>query len=119
VWAQGWDPQFVYPQPVEDKAGSVFRVRHGGQGSTWVTTIYEPDKGRIQYAYFVADAMVTLIDIHLTAAGPGECAVKVVYERTALSSEYNSHVQHLGESDAKSGPHWQEAIESYLTKAKT
>jgi hypothetical protein len=117
VWAEGWDPQFVYPQPVEDKAGSVFRVRHGGQGSTWVTTIFEPDKGRIQYVYFVADAMVTLIDIHVVTPTPGECAVKVVYERTALSPEYNSHVQHMGESDAKSGPHWQDAIESYL-KAK-
>jgi len=113
-WAEGWDPQFVYPQPAEDKAGEVFTVNHGAHSSTWVNTALDFEKGHIQYVYVIPDAMAVLIDIRLTSTGKSETHASVTYERTALSPDLNDHVRKQGESDAKSGPHWQQAIEGYL-----
>lgn len=118
AWAAGWDPQFVYPQPVEDKPGEVFTINHGGHTSTWVNTALDFEQGHIQYVYVIPDAMAVLIDIRLAASGPLATHVAITYERTALSPDVNDHVRKQGEADAKSGPHWQKAIEDYL-KSKT
>lgn len=113
-WAEGWDPQFVYPQPPGDQAGEVFTVSHGAHTSTWVNTALDFERGHIQYVYVVPEAMAVLIDIRLTATGTSETHVAVTYERTALSPDLNDHVRKQGESDSRSGPHWQKAIEGYL-----
>jgi hypothetical protein len=116
-WADGWDPQFVYPDPPQDKTGAVFTVNHGGHTSTWITNIFDPAKGHVQYAYFIPGAMVTMIDIRVAPSASNTAThVQVTYERTALAAEANDHVRQLGESDRQSGRHWQTAIENYLTK---
>jgi hypothetical protein len=114
AWAEGWDPQFVYPQPGADRPGAVFTVRHGGQGSTWITTAFEPENGHVQYVYLIPGIMVTVIDIRVSAQGDFASLVQVVYERTALDPGYNDHVEHLGEQDSESGAHWKLAIDHYL-----
>jgi hypothetical protein len=118
VWAAGWDPQFIYPQPPADEAGAVFIVQHGDQRSTWITTIFEPAQGHIQHVHFIPEAMATLIDIRLSQPDPSTTHVSVTYERTALSAAFNEHVRHQGESDAASGPHWKQAIETFLARAR-
>ena len=40
--------------------------------------------------------------------------MEVTYVRTALDVSANEEVQALGQSDRLEGPHWQEAIETYL-----
>jgi hypothetical protein len=115
TWAEGWDPQFVYPEPPEDTAGAVFTVKHGDHTSTWITTIFDPANGHIQYAYFISGAMVTLIDIHV-APTASDTHVHVTYERTALVPEANDHVRQLGDSDRQSAGHWKAAIDGYLKK---
>jgi hypothetical protein len=118
VWAEGWEPQFVYPQPAADQQGSVFQVFHGSHKSTWITTIFDPEKGHIQYAYFVPEAMAVLIDIHLSVAPRSGTHVQVRYDRTALSTELNEHIRRQGEKDANSADEWRTAIEDYFKKAK-
>jgi len=118
VWAEGWEPQFVYPQPAADQQGSVFQVSHGAHKSTWITTIFDPEKGHIQYAYFVPEAMAVLIDIHLSVAPRSGTHVQVRYDRTALSPELNEHIRHQGEQDAKSEEEWRKSIEGYFERRK-
>jgi hypothetical protein len=118
VWAEGWNPQFIYPQPAGDKQGSVFQVSHVGHKSTWINTIFEPAQGHIQYAYFVPDAMAVLIDIHLSPAQNSGTHVQVRYERTALSPELNDHIRQQGEKDAKSAEEWRTSIERYFERSK-
>ena len=68
-WAADWNPQFIYPCPAHDQHGMVFRVEHGSHSSIWVNTAFDLAAGHIQYSYVLNDAMVTLIDIHLTREG--------------------------------------------------
>jgi hypothetical protein len=117
-WAEGWDPQFVYPQPAEDRQGSVFHVKKGSHDSTWITTIFEPEKGHIQHVYFIPEVTAVLIDIHFSPAPNSGTHVHVRYERTALSAEMNNHIREQGNKDAKSAEEWRMAIESYFRKQR-
>ena len=116
-WAAGFDPQFDHPSPERDQQGMVFTTEHDGRELVWANTIFDPATGRVQYVYFVADTMVTLIDIHLAKASAAETRVDVVYERTALKPEANEQVEHLAKTDANSGPEWADAINEYVTRS--
>lgn len=117
-WAPGWDPQFVYPAAAKDQQGSVFRVAHGHYTSVWTTTAFDLAAGHVQYVYVINDAMVTLIDIHLSRQDTKHTAVSVVYERTALAPEANDHVAILAKQDEGFGKEWELQINGYLEKAR-
>ena len=118
-WSPDWNPLFLYPQPAHDQAGMVFKVMHGQHEATWVNTAFDLAAGHIQYTYILADAMATLIDIHLTRKGAQKTEVAVVYERTALIPEANEHVQHFARGDQKAEKEWEEAINGYLANKAT
>ena len=118
LWAPDWNPQFIYPLPANDQQGMVFAVRHGHLRSVWVNTQFDLKNGRVQYAYVIPDALVTLITLKLTPEG-NQTQVEVEYDRTALRAETEPHVQHLAEQDRTSGPEWEAQINSYLAKYKS
>ena len=111
---ESWNPRFLYPQPASDVQGAVFHVKHGAHDSTWVATAQDFRGGHVQYVNLIDGAIVTLIDIRISAPAPAETAVTVVYERTALRPELNDHVNELAANDKISGPHWASAISDYL-----
>jgi hypothetical protein len=63
--------------------------------------------------------LVTVIDVRFSPIDAGTTGVEVVYTRTALDPDANSHVQSLGEHDRTSGPEWQGLIDGYLNGKKT
>ncbi len=86
-WAgETWNPQFLFPMPPRDVAGSVFTVAHSHSRATWVNTAFDGD--HIQYVYVIPGVQAVVIDIRLTAAG-GTTRAHVVYRRTALNSNFN------------------------------
>ncbi|HYL92963.1 MAG TPA: hypothetical protein VEW69_07375 [Alphaproteobacteria bacterium] len=118
LWGgEDWNPQFVYPQPEEDKEGAVFIVSLGGHTIPWVMTIYDPERGRIQYTFTLRD-VVTVIDINAAAADAANTKVKVTYSWTALKPEENERVQKSAEAHKGLGPHWEAEINGALEKAK-
>lgn len=119
TWSEGWDPEFIYPNPARDQQGMVFKVAHGQFSSVWVNTAFDLAAGHIQYAYVLNDAMVTTIDIHLTRECEKKTGVAVVYERTALMAEANGHVQHFAKGDEGAGKEWGDAINAYFAKLHT
>jgi hypothetical protein len=68
----------------------------------------------MQYVSVVPGIRVSTVDVRLSAVDASTTRVEVTYVRTALDSSANEEVQALGESDRQEGPHWQEAIETYL-----
>jgi hypothetical protein len=114
-WAGAeWDPRFLYPQPAKDIQGAVFTVQQGDRKSVWIATRFDVDRGRMQYVSVVPGIRVSTVDVRLSAVDASTTRVEVTYVRTALDSSANEEVQALGESDRQEGPHWQEAIETYL-----
>jgi hypothetical protein len=117
VWAVGFDPQFIHPNPPRDEAGMVFTTVQEGLSRVWVNTAFDAATGHVEYVYWIAGVMTALIDIHVTNSGGPETSVHVVYERTALRPESNRQVLQMGHSDANMGPHWAEMINGYLATA--
>ena len=114
-WAgKHWDPQLVYPQPARDVEGAVFTVRHGEHTSVWVTTIFDPRAGRMQYVSVIPEMLVSLIDVRLKEVGVTRTAVEVTYARTALAIAANDDVQAMGAGDRDSGSDWQQSVEACL-----
>jgi hypothetical protein len=113
-----WDPQFLYPQPAQDKAGAVFTVAHGQHQSVWVNTVFDLENGNVQYVSIIDGIMVTKIDIHLAAVDANTARVNVAYERTALNADANVHVRQFGKSDQENGKEWDDAINGYLAHKK-
>jgi hypothetical protein len=111
-----WNPQFLYPFPGKDIPGAVFKISHGSHDSVWVNTRFDVAAGRIQYAVFIPDAMVTTVSLEVTATSPSETRVTVTYERTALTPEANQRVETLGKRDAIMGPEWERSINKLLSK---
>jgi len=109
-----WNPHFLYPQPGKDVAGAVFTLPHGQISSVWVNTRYDSAAGRMQYVYIIADAMVCVIDVAVTAVDPMHTLVDVTYTRTALAPEHNEGIVHLSQQDAQSGPEWRQHVEHAL-----
>jgi hypothetical protein len=96
----------------------VVKVAPGQFTSVWVNTALDLAAGHIQYAYVLNDAMAVLIDIHLTRESAQKTGVTVVYERTALLSEANEHVQHFTKGDAGAGKEWGDAINNYFAELR-
>ncbi len=109
-----WNPEFIYPQPGRDIAGAVFTVQHGHSSSVWVNTNYDPVGGRMQYVYVMANAMICVIDVHVTPTDAMHTAVEVTYTRTALTPEHNGAIAHHAQKDEQSGPEWQHYVEHAL-----
>jgi hypothetical protein len=118
-WAEGWNPQFLYPQPPEDIQGSVFQVAKSEGESTWITTIFDVERGHVQHVYFIPNVMAVLINIHLSPVNGSGTDVEVRYERTALSAKMNDHIRDSGEQDAASADEWRAAIEKYFQRNVT
>jgi hypothetical protein len=119
AWAgKHWDPAFIHPLPAKDVEGAVFTIRHGPYNAVWVNTLFDVTGRHYQYVYFLADLMVTVIDVRFNPVGEASTAVHVSYTRTAITSEGNEHVKALSEGDKAAGPDWQKAIEEFLHKTQ-
>jgi hypothetical protein len=110
-----WDPQFMYPTPAKDVEGAVFRVHHGHHSATWVNTAFDAQAGHAAYVYVIEGKLATRIDVQLSPVDAETTNVRVVYERTALSTSVNPDVAEMAQTDAKMGPEWEKEIEKYLT----
>lgn len=116
AWSgEGWDPEYVYPAgPTRDAVGAVFTIRHGPTRSVWTVTRRDDVARKYEYAYFVPDLMVTVIRVSFQPASADTTNVHVIYERTALSPEGESHVVAMTNGDKKARAEWQSAIDKYL-----
>lgn len=120
AWAgDDWNPVFVHPLTAHDEEGAVFTLRHAHGKAVWVNTAFDVPGKHFQYVYFIADKLVTTIDVQFSPMNAQNTRVHVTYARTALAADANKDVQAMAEGDKKAGPEWQTAIEKYLAGLKT
>ena len=118
AWAgKNWDPEFIYPLPAHDEQGAVFTVCHGPFRAVWVNTVFDVEARHIQYAYFLPEIMVTVIDVRFQPEAAATW-VHVVYTRTALTAAGNQHVAAMSEADKSAGREWEQSIAAYLASRK-
>jgi hypothetical protein len=68
----------------------------------------------MQYVSFIAERLVSVVDVCLNSVDSSSTRVDVAYARTALDPAANDEVEALGRRDRESGPEWQRLIEKCL-----
>lgn len=115
VWAEDWNPQFVWPKEPEDREGMVFRVDHDGRMAVWVNTRFDRGSNRVQYVYVLPDTVATVITLRLTPR-PTATHVAVRYERTSLATDADAAVLRMAERDKTAGAEWAAQINGYFAR---
>ena len=115
LWAQDWEPVFIWPSEPDDRSGMVFTVAHGERQATWVNTDFDPIAGHIRYVYVLPEVMTTVITLRLREHHAAT-DVQVRYERTSLNEAADERVRELARQDAVAGPEWASQIANYLTR---
>jgi hypothetical protein len=97
-----------------ERQGAVFTIGRGAQHAVWVVAQHDLEARHFQYVYFIADVMVTTIDVRFQSLDSKTTRVTVTYARTATTPEGDAHVKATSEGDRTAGKDWQEAIDKYL-----
>jgi hypothetical protein len=71
-----WSPEFVYPDPAADVQRAVFTIKHEAHQAVWVNTAFDLEGRHIQYSYFIAEVMVTTIDLNFFPLDSGRTKVR-------------------------------------------
>jgi len=108
--------EFLHTQTPKDEAGSVFTMHEGPQKSVWVNTLLDVKGGRMQYAMFMPDAMVTIVDVRMIADGKDATRVELTHTVTALNADARAALKSMGLHDSQEHiAAAQKAIEGCLT----
>ena len=120
-WAEGWEPEPLYPGDVRAKEGAVFRTRHGGGEAVWVVNRYDAQGRVVEYTTFRHEERVTRIRVSVEAdpERDGWSVAQVTYALTALSDRGAHHLAqfsegHYGEMMAE----WEQAINGALASSE-
>jgi len=115
-WAEGWEPEVIYPLDAIAAEGMVFQVSPPGEPATvWILTRLDPARHEIVYYMVTPGVRVGKIQVRCGDNGDGSSTVNVSYTFTALSEAGNRYVEDFGEEKyAARMRHWEHAINYYL-----
>jgi hypothetical protein len=114
-WAPNWKPNMLFPPSgAPAGAGSVFTVGD----DVWAMTVYDPSAHAIHYVVVTPGHSVGEIDIRVVAAGPDKSQATVVFRHTALSAQGDEEIRAFVQHFPNQAPHWENAINRYLSAAK-
>ena len=63
----------------------VFIIRRGPADEVWVNTLFDVGGHHLHYVYFMADLLVTTVDVRFKPIDASSTQVNVVFTRTALT----------------------------------
>ena len=114
AWAEGWDPEVLFPADGQIREGLVFRTPDHG-GTVWVLMKYDQASFTIAYSATAAGALVREIEVHCRPAAGNRTEVLVTDTYVGLSEHGNMFVGQLDEASySKKMAHWQEVINRAL-----
>jgi hypothetical protein len=116
AWAQGWNPQPIYPVDIKPEVGTVFQTE-GSKGipSTWIMTRYEHDQ-TVEYSVFTPGHDTTQIVVTCHSLSPNKTEVHVTYCITGLSVKGNEFGQSHKYHFAEIMEHWRIHVSGALGK---
>ncbi len=116
-WAEGWEPEAVYPAVVAAQEGAVFLTRHGGD-AVWVVNRYDESARVVAYTNFRHENRVTRVLVAVEGSRhEGRSSAHVTYAITALSEKGAQYIAHLTEEHYQSMMvEWETSINDLLSR---
>ncbi|MCX6101068.1 MAG: hypothetical protein NTV92_06570 [Candidatus Bipolaricaulota bacterium] len=117
-WAEGWNPEVVWPatESIQERMVFIVRSPHGhGHDSTWLISRYAADGGLLEYTVFSPDSVHWIL-IRCRAVEDGratEAEITYTYVGTSEDARFQNEraletIYHRNLKD------WEEAINHYL-----
>jgi len=121
-WAEGWNPEILYPENGSIEERMIFQTASPGHGEinyTWVISKYQPDNGFIEYTVFTHER-VWWITIQCREGNNNKTTMaEITYTYSGLSGTGNGinrlMLQNMYARDLKD---WEDAINHYLASEK-
>ncbi len=120
-WADGWNPEIIYPSMEIMEEGAAFKTKGDEPGENeflWVVIKYDPRNYLIQYLVSTKNRFWT-IQICCEKLAENSTGSTITYTYTGLNkrgNEINSHA--LEKMFHNNLTDWQEAINYYLSEGK-
>lgn len=110
-WAQGWNPEMLYPTSGVAQEGTVFTTQHAGEpAKIWTIIAYVKAQAHVTYVNVLPHAYTSRIDARCEPAGAEATSVRVTYTLTALTPHGNEYIEKFMEEH-----HYQAYISSWET----
>jgi hypothetical protein len=119
-WAEGWNPQMLYPKSGVTERGAVFTTQsHDGTQTIWLITHYDPKQFEIGYARVTPESNVAEVDIRCEQSKNASTEARVTYVFTALSEQGNEYINKFTEEYYREWiGAWEKAIDYYLAHGR-
>jgi len=116
AWAEGWEPNMLFPADGVAEMGAVFTAQHPTEGaSIWMMPIYDQTLYHLTYFCVTPTLRVSHIDIQCQAAPDGTTDATVTYTATALNERGNEFTARFTETYYQTMmANWERAINYYL-----
>lgn len=95
LWAEGWDPEVLYPGAPDSRREGIFRTDAHGERTVWLILGCDAAEGRAEYAVIAPSTRAGVVAVHCRALGSDSTRVEVSYRMTALSATGNAHLAHF------------------------
>jgi len=108
-WAEGWDPEFYYPENETTVEGAVFVTSsHENKQTVWTCVVFDESSWHVKYVRII-------INVKCSSSGENKTKAEVTYEFTSLSEEGNVFVKSFtDEHYEKFIDSWEVEINNYL-----
>ena len=115
-WADGWEPEMIYPVSGEVEEGMVFITgSHGEARVIWTILAFNAERRRITYLRVTPGSHVARIDIHCEDSLDETTRASISYTFTALTEQGNDYVVRFTEEHYQEWmSSWETAINYYL-----
>ena len=113
-WAEGWDPQLVYPSAEVMEEGTTFKTVGHGHDALWVVTKFDSGNHLVQYLVSTENRFWT-ITVKCSAVNKQKTEAEVTYTYTGLNTEGNElNRRSLHQMFQNNLQDWATAINQYL-----
>jgi hypothetical protein len=117
IWAEGWNPVYLYPADGKAGAGMVFTTSHGNEETIWTMTRHDPAAGLVEYVRTSPGSRIGRVLVQCSALDAARTRVNVVYAFTGLSESGNARIRELDEARYREFVEsWGKAIERALAR---
>lgn len=120
-WAEGFDPELIYPAIEVIEEGTIFKTGGRGLGESefiWRVLVFEAEIHLIQYLVYTVNRQWT-ITINCTPLSKNKTEAKVTYTFTGLNEKGNEHNKQMLEIMFQHNlKDWEREINTYLVTAK-
>jgi hypothetical protein len=115
-WAQGWEPELIYPLSGVTEKGAVFTTTHlDGPPAIWAVTDFDTHAMRIEYLRVAAGSHLAAITVSCANTHSATTQTDVTYTFTALTEQGNSYVDTFTDVYFREWiASWEMAINYYL-----